>query len=86
MAAEPIAFNAVVDEDGHLRVPADAAARLAALGAGSKVHVEATPADSTRRFKPSCGVLAHLRDGLDVDMLEVRREMAEEFRRSGMSE
>ncbi|MDR1999043.1 MAG: hypothetical protein LBQ06_03750 [Frankiaceae bacterium] len=86
MTAAPIAFDAVLDEDGRLQVPDDAAARLAALGAGSKVHVEATPAPAKRTFKPTLGVLAHLRDELDVDMLEVRRDMAEEFRRSGMSE
>lgn len=83
MTAQPIEFDAVLDDDGRLRVPDDAAARLAALGPGSTLHVEATPTSTKRTFKPTYGVLAHLRDKLDVDFDEVSREMAEQWRTAG---
>lgn len=83
--AQPIAFDAVLDEDGHLQVPEDAAARLAELGAGSTVHVEATPTAAHRKpFESSYGILAHRREALEnVDITAVRREMADEWRTAG---
>ena len=83
MTAEPITFDAVLGKRGDLRVPEAAAARLAALGTGSTVHVQATPVPARRKFKPTYGVLAHLRKELDIDISQVRSEMADEWHQSG---
>jgi hypothetical protein len=72
MTTQSITFDAVLGDDGHLEVPQDAAARLAALGSGSTVHVEATPTRAQHKFTSSYGALAHLAPTLGtVDMLEV---------------
>lgn len=88
MTAEPIAFQTVLDEDGHIRVPDDAAARLGeqlghAPRPGEALEVIVKPA-RRKPFRSSYGILAHRREALEnVDIAAVRREMTEQLRRAG---
>lgn len=84
MTAEPVAFDAVFDDAGRLRVPEDAAARLSEeLGRrpepGDVVHVSVVP-QRPRPRRSSYGRLRHLAPTLGkVDVSAIRRELTAEL-------